>query len=66
MYNFYDSDELAPDNSLECVLYSLASLFAELSNSYYREEGRRVRVRVEKKNFAFPELHIHYCFKVTL
>ncbi|XP_074264314.1 uncharacterized protein LOC141586832 [Silene latifolia] len=44
----------------------LGSVFAELINTYYREEGRRVKTRVEKRNFASSELGIRYCFKVAV
>ena len=42
----------------------LASTFAELANTYYRDEGRRIKTRVEKKNTNSVELNIRYCFKV--
>uniref|UniRef100_A0A1D1ZC40 Trafficking protein particle complex subunit 11 n=1 Tax=Anthurium amnicola TaxID=1678845 RepID=A0A1D1ZC40_9ARAE len=47
-------------------LHRLASMFAELSNTYYREEGRRIKTRIEKKNFSSVELQIRYCFKVAV
>ncbi|MQL73211.1 hypothetical protein Taro_005568 [Colocasia esculenta] len=46
-------------------LHRLAGMFAELSNIYYREEGRRIKTRIEKKNFSSIELHIRYCFKAS-
>ncbi|KAL9245710.1 hypothetical protein vseg_019330 [Gypsophila vaccaria] len=47
-------------------LNRLGSVFVELINIYYREEGRRVKTRVEKRNFTSPELGIRYCFKVAV
>ncbi|KAJ4844720.1 hypothetical protein Tsubulata_007712 [Turnera subulata] len=44
----------------------LASAFAELANVYYRDEGRRIRTRVEKKSFNSNELNVRYCFKVAV
>lgn len=43
----------------------LGNVFAELANGYYRDEGRRVKTRLEKKNFSSIELNIRYCFKVS-
>ncbi|KAJ0987119.1 hypothetical protein J5N97_005475 [Dioscorea zingiberensis] len=56
------------DNPLEMKqsLNRLSGIFAELCNTYYREEGRRVKGRIEKKTFGFPELNIRYCFKVAV
>lgn len=34
--------------------------------TYYREEGRRIRIRVEKKTFTSTELNIRYCFKARI
>ncbi|KAJ8643617.1 hypothetical protein MRB53_005365 [Persea americana] len=47
-------------------LNRLASIFAELSNAYYREEGRRIKTRIERKSFSSIELNIRYCFKVAV
>ncbi|KAL4198078.1 hypothetical protein AMTRI_Chr03g44090 [Amborella trichopoda] len=47
-------------------LSRLASIFSELSLTYYRDEGRRLKTRIEKKTFNFPELNIRYCFKVAV
>lgn len=41
----------------------LAGLFAELCNTYYREEGRRMKSRIDRKS---AELHIRYCFKARI
>lgn len=39
-------------------------MFAELANSYYRDEGRKIKTRIEKKSISSIELHVRYCFKV--
>ncbi|PKI57065.1 trafficking protein particle complex subunit 11 [Punica granatum] len=57
-----------PDDASELKqsLERLGSAFSELASTYYREEGRRIRTKVEKKSFSYPELHIRYCFKVAI
>lgn len=45
-------------------LCRLGSVLADLIHIYYREEGRRVKTRVEKRNFNSAELGIRCCFKV--
>ncbi|KAG4951880.1 hypothetical protein JHK85_045747 [Glycine max] len=47
-------------------LKQLASTFSELAGTYYREEGRRIKQRVEKKNVSSVELIVRYCFKVAV
>ncbi|KAL5707268.1 hypothetical protein ACHQM5_025336 [Ranunculus cassubicifolius] len=47
-------------------LNRLGSTFAELSNTYYRDEGKRIKSRIEKKNTSLLELTIRYCFKVAV
>ncbi|XP_057541354.1 uncharacterized protein LOC130820120 [Amaranthus tricolor] len=47
-------------------LNRLGSVLAELVHIYYREEGRRVRTRVDKKSFNSAELSIRCCFKVAV
>ena len=42
----------------------LKNVFAELCSAFYKEEGRRIKARIEKRNFASVELSIRYCFKV--
>jgi trafficking protein particle complex subunit 11 len=42
----------------------LKNVFVELCAAFYKEEGRRIKARIEKKNFASVELSIRYCFKV--
>ncbi|KAJ1434079.1 Tetratricopeptide-like helical domain superfamily [Sesbania bispinosa] len=44
----------------------LANTFSELAGVYYREEGRRVKQRIEKKNVSSVELIVRYCFKVAV
>ncbi|XP_050227586.1 uncharacterized protein LOC126677146 isoform X2 [Mercurialis annua] len=58
----------SPTDSLHVKqsLSKLASIFAELATTYYRDEGRRIKTRVEKKNFNSHELNIRYCFKVAV
>ncbi|XP_043708533.1 trafficking protein particle complex subunit 11-like isoform X2 [Telopea speciosissima] len=53
-------------SELKQSLKRLGSALAELANIYYRDEGRRIKTRIEKKNFNFIELNIRYCFKVAV
>ncbi|KAG6399482.1 hypothetical protein SASPL_140963 [Salvia splendens] len=46
--------------------FGLWTVLGELANTYYRDEGRRVRSRLEKKNYTSMELHVRYCFKVAI
>ncbi|PIN18622.1 hypothetical protein CDL12_08701 [Handroanthus impetiginosus] len=57
-----------PDDQLELKqsLSRLGTAFADLANAYYRDEGRRVKVRLEKKSFSSMELNVRYCFKVAI
>ncbi|KAL8143322.1 hypothetical protein V2J09_016354 [Rumex salicifolius] len=48
------------------IISLLGSTFAELAGMYYRDEGQRVKTRLEKKNFSSIELAIRYCFKVSV
>lgn len=59
---------LIPDDALELKqsLDRLGNIFAELANGYYRDEGRRVKTRLEKKSFSSIELNIRYSFKVAV
>lgn len=41
----------------------LKNVFAELCSTFYKEEGRRIKARIEKRNFSSVELSIRYCFK---
>ncbi|XP_010547392.1 PREDICTED: uncharacterized protein LOC104819155 isoform X2 [Tarenaya hassleriana] len=54
------------DSELKLSLSRMASTFAELSLTYYREEGRRIKTRIEKKNFNSIDLNVRYCFKVAV
>ncbi|KAL2905966.1 Trafficking protein particle complex subunit 11 [Bienertia sinuspersici] len=47
-------------------LCRLGSVLADLVHIYYREEGRRVKTRVDKRNFNSAELGIRCCFKVAV
>lgn len=51
-------------NPDQLYLFRLWSAFGELANTYYRDEGRRIRARLEKKNYTSVELNVRYCFKV--
>ncbi|KAF5958133.1 hypothetical protein HYC85_005358 [Camellia sinensis] len=44
----------------------LGNIFAELSNTYYRDEGRRIKTCLERKSISSVELSIRYCFKVAV
>lgn len=37
----------------------------ELATTFYREEGRRVKLRVEKKSYSSLELSVRYNFKAS-
>ncbi|QCD82178.1 trafficking protein particle complex subunit 11 [Vigna unguiculata] len=52
--------------NLKVSLHRLASTFSELAVAYYREEGRRIKHRIEKKNANSVELIVRYCFKVAV
>lgn len=53
-------------SELNRSLKRLGSIFGELSNTYYREEGRKIKIRIEKKNFNSIELNVRYNFKVAV
>ncbi|XAR58082.1 hypothetical protein NMG60_11026462 [Bertholletia excelsa] len=57
-----------PDDvsELKESLNRLGNTFAELANTYYRDEGRRIRARLERKSLSSVELSIRYCFKVAI
>ncbi|XP_027345351.1 trafficking protein particle complex subunit 11 [Abrus precatorius] len=59
---------LNPNDSSELKqsLDRLSSMFSELAGSYYRDEGRRIKQRIEKKNVNSVELIVRYCFKVAV
>ncbi|XP_057773198.1 uncharacterized protein LOC130992543 [Salvia miltiorrhiza] len=54
------------EEELQQSLNRLWTVFGELANTYYRDEGRRVRSRLEKKSYTSMELHVRYCFKVAI
>ncbi|KAM7256556.1 hypothetical protein ACFE04_012297 [Oxalis oulophora] len=47
-------------------LTRLADLLAELANTYYRDEARRIKTRLDKRNLTSPDLTIRYCIKVAV
>ncbi|GKV21863.1 hypothetical protein SLEP1_g31801 [Rubroshorea leprosula] len=51
---------------LKQSLSRLGTAFAELAMVYYRDEGRRIKTRIEKKAFNSVDLHVRYCFKVAV
>ncbi|ONK68724.1 uncharacterized protein A4U43_C05F15240 [Asparagus officinalis] len=53
-------------SELSQSLNRLAGLFADLCITYYREEGRRIRTRIDKRSITSAELYIRYCFKVAV
>ncbi|XP_010270568.1 PREDICTED: trafficking protein particle complex subunit 11 isoform X2 [Nelumbo nucifera] len=53
-------------SDLKHSLNRLGSIVAELANTYYRDEGRRVKTCIEKKSFSSVDLNIRYCFKVAV
>ncbi|KAK4763309.1 hypothetical protein SAY86_009077 [Trapa natans] len=53
-------------SELKLSLNRLGNAFSELASVHYREEGRRIRTKVEKRGYNFPELHMRYCFKVAI
>ncbi|GLT26933.1 hypothetical protein SLA2020_019710 [Shorea laevis] len=57
-----------PDDPFELKqsLSRLGTAFAELAMVYYRDEGRRIKTRIEKKAFNSVDLHVRYCFKVAV
>uniref|UniRef100_A0A1J3JCK7 Trafficking protein particle complex subunit 11 n=1 Tax=Noccaea caerulescens TaxID=107243 RepID=A0A1J3JCK7_NOCCA len=54
------------DSELTHSLSRIASAFAELALSYYREEGRRIKSRVEKRSSNSIDFNVRYCFKVAV
>ncbi|TVU28245.1 hypothetical protein EJB05_19755 [Eragrostis curvula] len=57
-----ENDETEWNRSLN----KLKNVFTELCSAFYKEEGRRIKARIEKRNFASVELSIRYCFKVAI
>ncbi|KAM6556511.1 hypothetical protein CsatB_003530 [Cannabis sativa] len=54
------------ETELKQSLHRLGSIFGELANIYYRDEGRRIKTRIEKKSCSAVELQVRYCFKVAV
>ncbi|XVF59909.1 hypothetical protein PTKIN_Ptkin07bG0313500 [Pterospermum kingtungense] len=44
----------------------LGATLAELATTFYRDEGRRIKSRIEKKTFSSFDLQVRYCFKVAV
>lgn len=56
-----------PDPSqLNNFLQRLGATLVELATSFYRDEGRRIKARIEKKTFSSLDLQVRYCFKVAV
>ncbi|XP_076926004.1 uncharacterized protein LOC143589023 [Bidens hawaiensis] len=57
-----------PDDAseLNLSLNRLGNIFAELALTFYRDEGKRVKTRLEKKNYGSIEFNVRYCFKVAI
>ncbi|KAL8251541.1 hypothetical protein R6Q59_035234 [Mikania micrantha] len=57
-----------PDDAseLNLSLNRLANIFGELAVTFYRDEGRRVKTRLEKKSYGSIEFNVRYCFKVAI
>ncbi|KAI4327874.1 hypothetical protein L6164_020285 [Bauhinia variegata] len=53
-------------SELNQSLSRLASTFAELASTYYKDEGKRIKLRIEKKSVSSVELIVRYCFKVAV
>lgn len=47
-------------------LARVGSILAESVNTFYREEGRRIKLRLEKRTFSSIELSVRYNFKVAV
>ncbi|MFS7969740.1 hypothetical protein Hanom_Chr09g00812701 [Helianthus anomalus] len=44
----------------------LGNIFGELAVTFYRDEGRKVKTRLEKKSYGSIEFNVRYCFKVAI
>ncbi|PQQ15276.1 trafficking protein particle complex subunit 11 [Prunus yedoensis var. nudiflora] len=61
LLTFYQNPDGDSDGSqLKESLYSLGSVFVELASKYYRDEGRRIKARIERKSSNPSELNIRY------
>ncbi|PRQ47168.1 putative Foie gras liver health family 1 [Rosa chinensis] len=54
------------DSQLKQSLHRLGTVFAELAGMYYRDEGRRIKLRIERKSSGPTDLNIRYSFKVAV
>ncbi|XP_017969396.1 PREDICTED: trafficking protein particle complex subunit 11 [Theobroma cacao] len=56
-----------PDPSqLNNSLQRLGAALSELATTFYRDEGRRIKARIEKKTFSSLDHQVRYCFKVAV
>ncbi|KAM0034067.1 putative trafficking protein particle complex subunit 11 [Helianthus debilis subsp. tardiflorus] len=57
-----------PDDAseLNLSLNRLGNIFGELAVTFYRDEGRKVKTRLEKKSYGSIEFNVRYCFKVAI
>lgn len=53
-------------SELKQSLSRISSALAELANSYYKDEGRNIKMRTERKSSISVESYIRYCFKVAV
>ncbi|KAJ0250002.1 hypothetical protein HA466_0142200 [Hirschfeldia incana] len=53
-------------SELPLSLPRIASAFSELALSYYREEARRIKSRIDKRSSTSLDLIVRYCFKVAV
>lgn len=66
LLTFYQNPDGDGNGSqLKESLYRLGSVFVELASKYYRDEGRRIKARIERKSSNPPELNSRYSFKVN-
>ncbi|TXG59253.1 hypothetical protein EZV62_013826 [Acer yangbiense] len=66
-FNFNDDTELKQSLTRHALYFCFfGSTFAELASTYYREEGRRIKTRIEKKSYSSIDFNIRYCFKVAV
>ncbi|KAJ6313883.1 hypothetical protein OIU78_017519 [Salix suchowensis] len=57
---------IRPKNIKLIVAVVQSSANDEITNVYYKEEGLKVKTRVEKKSFNSHELNVRCCFKVAV
>ncbi|XP_022926701.1 trafficking protein particle complex subunit 11 isoform X1 [Cucurbita moschata] len=53
-------------SDLSQSLHRLRNSFSELANVYYKDEGRKLKTRIEKRTSSYTELNIRYCFKAAV